>query len=241
MKNPEAYIAKNKNRLRIYNLKTVFLENNDEFELEFFNPTTLNILAKIYINGILSSTSGLVLRPGERVFLDRYLDKVKKFKFETYDVENTSEVREAIRNNGLINVKFYNERTQLEPFVYTTVAPHYYYGKYYTPCATINYGGDGTFTCSSSDVISDQLLYCSDATSKIETGQVQEGNQSNQRLKNIDMDFDSYYFYEVEYQIKPYDNNKTIDSFAVYCTGCGYRKRKSQWKVCPICGEKFEF
>ena len=46
-----------------------------------------------------------VLRPGERVFLERYLDTPNRFKFETYTVGgNSEEVKKAIELNGLIKI-----------------------------------------------------------------------------------------------------------------------------------------
>ena len=65
--------------------------------------------AEIYINDEKLSNR-LVLKPGERVWLERYLDVKKKFKFSTYEVEsNDPMVQEAIKDNGKIEVKFYRE------------------------------------------------------------------------------------------------------------------------------------
>ena len=64
------------------------------------------------------SQGGLVLRPGERVFLDRYFDIPNKFKFDTYEVANTEEVKQAIQDNGDVKVEFYREQ-QYNPYVYS--------------------------------------------------------------------------------------------------------------------------
>ncbi|HOG38684.1 MAG TPA: hypothetical protein PLD95_04445, partial [bacterium] len=82
---PSAFITKGRQRIKQYN-DTVYLKNGDEFEIELFNPTQNKIRAEILLNDV-SIGSGIVLRPGERVFLDRYLDEPKKFKFETYNVD----------------------------------------------------------------------------------------------------------------------------------------------------------
>lgn len=112
-KAPTANIAVNKSRLKVYNKKgdmpTYYLQKGQEFQIELFNPTTDTILAKITLNGNVISQGGLVLNPGQRVFLDRYLDVAKKFMFDTYEVSNTQEVREAIANNGDFKVQFYRE------------------------------------------------------------------------------------------------------------------------------------
>lgn len=107
---PEAYISVQKGRKKIHNLKNVYLEDETEFEIELFNPTLRTVLAKISINGSMISYSGIVLKPGERVFLDRFLHEPKKFKFETYDVENSVEALAATANNGLVRVDFYYEQ-----------------------------------------------------------------------------------------------------------------------------------
>jgi hypothetical protein len=112
---PQSFITKGKQRLKQH-VDTVYLKNGDEFEIELFNPTHNKVLAKIEMNGN-SIGNGIILRPGERVFLERYLDEAKKFLFETYVVNgNNDEVKQAIANNGDIAVKFYDE----------VLAPTYY-------------------------------------------------------------------------------------------------------------------
>ena len=85
---PSAYITKNKQRIKQHG-QTVYLNDGDEFEIELHNPKNNPILAKILLNGKYIPGGGIVLRPGERVFLERYLDKDRKFLFETYSVDNT--------------------------------------------------------------------------------------------------------------------------------------------------------
>lgn len=113
--NPTATLAINKGRVKMYNNKsnipTYYLQKGQEFQIELFNPTTDKVLAKIKLNNKLISQSGLVLRPGERVFLDRYFDIDKKFKFDTYEVSGGDEVKQAIRDNGDVEILFYKEQT----------------------------------------------------------------------------------------------------------------------------------
>ncbi len=105
----EAYIAVKRNRVKHLNTD-VYLQNKQEFELELFNPSQITKVAKISINGKPISTSGIVLKPGQRVFLERYLDNSKKFLFETYTVEgDNAQVEKAIANNGTVRVDFYDE------------------------------------------------------------------------------------------------------------------------------------
>lgn len=111
---PTANIAVNKSRLKVYNnagsMPTYYLQKGQEFMIELANPTTDVVLAKVILNGKAISQGGLVLNPGQRVFLERYLDVAKKFLFDTYEVSGSAEMKAAIANNGDIKVEFYRER-----------------------------------------------------------------------------------------------------------------------------------
>ena len=107
---PTAHITKSRGRLKTYNTN-VYLKDGSTFEIELFNPKTVSVLAKIWINDSLISTSGIVLRPGQRAFIERFIDDPKKFVFNTYEVENTSEAKAATKANGKIRVDFYDEDT----------------------------------------------------------------------------------------------------------------------------------
>ena len=113
---PTAHITKKKSRLKVYNGHSVFLNDKDNFELEIHNSKQKSILCKIKLNGEYISTSGVVLRPGQRVFLERFLDSNNKFEFSTYEVNNTSENRSAIDLNGDVRIEFYDEITSRNNF-----------------------------------------------------------------------------------------------------------------------------
>ena len=105
-------VTQNRNRLKTYDGGgTIYLKDGQNFEIELFNPLDNRVLAKISINGKQISSSGIVLNPGQRIFLERFIDDDRKFLFETYEVENTKEVKEAIQKNGKLEVSFYNEYT----------------------------------------------------------------------------------------------------------------------------------
>ena len=109
---PSAYVTKDRKRLK-QNGQNVYLNNGDEFELELFNPLSNTVLAKIKLDGSYISGGGIVLKPGQRVFLERYLDDPRKFKFETYEVDGTSnEVLDAIAGNGDVVIDFFDEYKQ---------------------------------------------------------------------------------------------------------------------------------
>lgn len=124
-------LAVNKSILKEYQTsksnRTVYLKNGTEFQLQLFNPLTFTICADIYINDEKIPNS-LVIKPGQRVWLERYLDRAKKFLYETYEVENgNAAVEAAIKNNGLIKVKFYREDINKNTYksqLTTTVSPN---------------------------------------------------------------------------------------------------------------------
>jgi hypothetical protein len=123
---PTAYVTVGRQRLK-QNGDTVYLNDGNEFEVEMFNPTTKPILAKLKINGTYIGGGGVVIKPGQRIFLERYLDQARKFKFETYTVEGkSSEVREAIANNGIVEVEFYDEKLKTVnlPYIQHIWFPH---------------------------------------------------------------------------------------------------------------------
>ena len=87
----------------------VYLQNDEEFEIELFNPLRVSVLADIKLNGQSISKTGLVVKPGQRVYLDCFIDDKKKFIFRTYEIENTEASLEATSDNGLLEVFFYKE------------------------------------------------------------------------------------------------------------------------------------
>jgi len=115
---PSAKIALKRNVLKMYEVDkvdTIYLKDKAEFEIELFNPLQVSVLAKIELNGKLINGGGLIINPGQRIFLERYLDDNKKFKFSTYKVENNNlDVDYAISLNGIVKVSFYLE-TEYQP------------------------------------------------------------------------------------------------------------------------------
>jgi hypothetical protein len=124
---PELFISVNKNRMKHYvqNQKVVtYLKPGTEFELEFNNNTNSCWLAKISINGKSISDSGLVLSPNDHVYLERYLDSSKKFKCDTFSIDDVEETRAALQQNGEIVVQFFKETIPL-PTTYVYPWPTY--------------------------------------------------------------------------------------------------------------------
>lgn len=111
IKKPTAHLTTNKNRVKQYEKNSdkpkIYLEDGQEFEFELHNPTQEDVLAKISMDGEEISDKGIILRPGERVYLDRFIDTKNKFKFDTYEVSDDEESKEAIKSNGDIKVSFF--------------------------------------------------------------------------------------------------------------------------------------
>jgi hypothetical protein len=268
---PEAFVSKGKNRLR-QNGNNVYLSDNDEFEVELNNPTTSNVLAKIKLNGSYISTRGIVIKPGQRIHLDRFIDDSKKFKFSTYNVDGSdSMTRAAIAYNGDVQVEFYHENninsfvSNINTFKHTnTYTPRL---NFHTNVLTdgLQYNGSGkisplySYPSSNSSYVPDvhidnsSTVYTksyfstngigyssSNVNSRsIETGRVEKGSESNTKLQNVNMDFNSYAFHTVNWKILP-QSQEPIQASDIknYCGGCGYRVRKSTYNFCPKCGNK---
>jgi len=164
---PGAWIVspKDRGRKQIKSGK-VFLNDGDEFEIELFNPLTVSVLADIKLNGQSISKTGLVIKPGQRVYLDCFIDDRKKFKFSTYEIENSGEALDATQNNGVLEVFFYKEdvitldnwqrkfdRVIVEKYYPYNPYPWYNPYKVYCGSGTITYGGTTVTTNSNNGLI----------------------------------------------------------------------------------------
>lgn len=274
---PTANLAINKSRIKLYNktgsMPTYYLEKGQEFQIELFNPTSDTVLAKIHLNGKTITQGGLVVKPGQRVFLERYIDVAKKFLFDTYDVNNTAEVRKAIEDNGDFKVQFYRESqptyfhggsfggyNQFNGNLgnYHTGTPRQYLsgsltgsagmdttyttnGMDTTKCLNTSFTSDITGTSDSMDFLrKDFNRIRSRSLKSIETGRVEMGAASSQKLQYVDTKFDSYAFHTVEYKMLPLSQKvNTSEDLNVkrYCSNCGAKHKPSN-KFCPSCGTK---
>lgn len=232
---PSAYITVGKNRTKKGH--EVYLKNGVEFEIELYNPTQDPVLAKIKINGSYISNSGIVVKPAQRIYLERYIDEPKKFKFETYNISGSKEeIEHAIKKNGLVQIEFYNETKKLNFIAGNGSDAWRIYPSIYD---NIGNNTNSNKNLYRSDIGFD-INYCTDTKSISETGRVELGSASNQRFEHVNLQFDLITNNIVEYKLLPYSQKQlTNKDLAVqYCTGCGLRKRKSTWKFCPKCGTK---
>jgi hypothetical protein len=244
LKRPEAFVTKGKKRIKQFDGQ-VYLSNGDEYEIELFNPTQEVVLAKIKIDGNYIAGGGIVLRRGERVFLERFLDSPEKFKFSTYVVNgNNAEVQDAVKNNGYVEIEFYSE------YIPTNIWGGNTYT--YSNSGTVN-GNPITFTTTGTT--STSTFYNTSLTStntlagpnirslsnKIETGTTEKGSSSDQTFQHTNKTFNSFSFWNVAWQILPTSQKQyTAEEVSVnYCGNCGAKRKKDSFKFCPHCGTKF--
>jgi Zn finger protein HypA/HybF involved in hydrogenase expression len=265
-KKPVAFITKNKSRLKQSN-NQVYLNNNDEFEIEIFNPTKDIISADILISG-KGIGGSLVLKPGQRAFIERYVLTPNKFKFTTYEVENTIEVKEAISQNGIVEIVFRKQKEVKNPVLivksdYITYDKKPYNNNILRSDKSIKAKLGRSFSNSSNTysgsitttINNDMSLYSSniptldfmaqeqtrgiaEISNKIETGIIEKGDFSNQQFTKVDYEFEIIPIETVKMKILPVSAIE-VDDIRIYCTECGTRKKKTTFKYCPNCGNKY--
>ena len=234
-KEPSAFITVRKQRQK-QNGKNVYLHDRTEFEIELHNPTNDSILAKISLNGNRISNSGVVLKPGERVFLERYLDEDRKFLFETYEVSDSKTNQRAIENNGLVIVEFFNK------MLFTNYG---HLGGYTYLNNQLLYGSgsgivNGNPTIFNTTGLGNSNIIGNTSTSyaKIETGRVEKGSESDQEFGTSYEIFNTNVSWVKEWKILPFSaKDMTTKDLIKKCGGCG-TKVKDNYKFCPQCGNQ---
>jgi len=242
---PEAYVTRKKSRAKIYHYNNLFFNDEETFEIELFNPKTNRVLTKIWLNGQEISGSGIIINPGQRIFLERFIDSNNKFVYKTYDIENNTQTLEAIRSNGDIEIKFYNEYFNTNTFNdFPIFKPTIWYGT--TTPTTLSNPFIGSTSTTTNGYYGDNISYTltsnvvgSLSNSKsIETGRIEKGESSNQSFETTYGSFNTFSTKEVKYKILPM-SSKPIEGkdLKKYCTECG-KKVKETFKFCPSCGVK---
>lgn len=192
---PGAWIVspKDRGRKQIKSGK-VFLKDGDEFEIELFNPLTVSVLSDIKLNGQSISKTGLVIKPGQRVYLDCFIDDRKKFKFSTYEIENSGEALDATQNNGVLEVFFYKEDVITldnwqRKFDRVIVEKYYPYNPYpwYNPYKV--YCGSGTITYGGTTVTTNGNSFTMDASNGLIGGTTNTNTYNS--LNNINCSYTS--------------------------------------------------
>ena len=258
---PCAYITKGKQRIKQFG-QNVYLKDGSEFEIELYNPSRKTVLSKIKINGEFIKGGGIILRPGERVFLERYIDVPRKFKFETYTVDSTNETMNAIANNGDVEILFYEERDIIDVVLnaYPTWNPTYV-NNLTAPIGNNFYTSSVNYSSNIGDLgvnLNDSLSFSNNARSNkfeqkprsrsfakklksVETGRVEKGSESDQTFRTVSKDFNSWTVSTSVWKILP-ESQRPIEKKDLIerCPKCSTKIKKSSWKFCPECGNELK-
>ena len=242
-----AKIAINKSVLKEYEnngIKTVYLKDGTEFQIMIFNSTTDVIGCDISIDGYKLNNK-LVLCPGQRCWLERYLDKNIKFKFVVYQVDkNDPIVDHAISNNGNIEIRYYKEyKNNLSVYNNCYYISDWYKNINVNKCDDYNILSNqitSSINTSASTCVSDSKFdynYKNDLMK--ETGHIENGGVSNQKFNSVNYTFEFQPFKIDKFKLLPYSEKPYYkkDIEKVYCTECG-TKLKPSFKYCPKCGTK---
>lgn len=263
---PTAKISVKKSVLKHYesnNDSVVYLKNGTEFEIELYNPTQDEFLCKFKINGKKENDGGIVIYPGQRLFIERYLDRNKKFKFTTYDVEKDNpSVDYATLNNGLVEITFHKKTQNITWGTSWTSSWATTWVDNTSPTNRNIYirGANNEkqpLTTSNSNItLSNDNISCYNTTNAVlysnisessnitenfkKTGFIEDGSKSEQEFENIDIKFDQYPAYISKVKILPseeriYDSNTFRHKN--YCSNCG-KKVNQKDKFCSNCGNK---
>jgi len=241
--NCSANITIGRNRVKTYtkDVDCVYLKDGQKFEIELFNPNTYKVLAKIKMNGQHISSSGIVLNPGQRVYLERYLDSNNAFLFSTYEIDGTTEALRAISENGNFEVEFYSEYIPLNSnwnsnYWNGNIVPLSYgagtANPYTVYCSATTTVGSGNSTLTSA-TLHEQ------AKGSLETGRVEKGESTSQSFTKDNGSYNSFPMNTVSIKMLPTSAKPVeVNEIRNYCTSCGTRAKKASWKYCPSCGEK---
>lgn len=259
---PCAYITKEKQRIKQFG-QNVYLKNGSEFEIELYNPSRQTVLSKIKINGEFINGGGIILRPGERVFLERYIDVPRKFKFETYSVDSTNETMNAIANNGDVEILFYEEQEIITLGLNNPTITYRSYNNdnYNTPIGNNFYTTNGIdfSNTSNSNINLTSMSFSNNTTPRsskyekreqperrlksksIETGRVEKGSSSDQSFTTVSKNFNSWTVSTSVWKILP-ESQKPIEKRDLIekCPKCSTKVKKSSWKFCPECGSELK-
>jgi len=200
---PGCNILVNKQKRKTYGKKKnkIYLNNGDYIQIKLFNPRRERIAAQLELNGTKEKKI-LIIEPGQKVLLDRFVDTKKKIKFDTYFVDNKNKkVKKAIKNNGKLKIYFWTENNWKD-YYYTGTGNSIVFGN----SGSINYYDGSTTTYTSS--INNSNIRDYQPTPKIkETGRINKGEKSKQKMKKTEFDI-GYIFYTKTFKLLPFSEMK---------------------------------
>jgi hypothetical protein len=242
---PTFSISVNGNKVKVYDNNKVYLKGGTQFELSFENLTPYNYKAEISFND-KKQGSGLVLSPGMRFKLDRFMDVDRKLLTDVYKVDDVPEVQEAISKNGWVSVSFFKEKV-VAPITWTTNWNYsstagngsYDVNNFSGNVRSRDFTKGITNTTNTSNTLCmNSFASLGDTIPQKETTRIEQGDKSNQEFRYINMDFEYNPDYTLTYQILPESfipvNTVRPSDIRNYCQRCG-RKIKKGWRGCPNC------
>lgn len=260
-----AKIAISKNLIKEYKSsnseRTVYLNDGTEFQIYLKNPYQTHLGIKIYVNNQAIGGNMLVLRPGQSFWLDRFINENRKFLFNTYEIENTAEMKYATNNNGKVKIEFYHEKEETPCFngmLATPLKTNFDWTTCNINCSPAISSNEPTsvYYCSTRDIgnlsakaaPNPKLTSMSYSTSvnaiktndlSLETGRVEKGGVSRQEFEYCDINFDYYAFKTENILILPTSRKqiRAEETRRRYCSQCG-KKVHPKDKFCSNCGAK---
>ena len=257
-------IAISKNLIKEYKSsnseRTVYLNDGTEFQIYLKNPYQTHLGIKIYVNNQAIGGSMLVLKPGQSFWLDRFINENRKFLFNTYEIENTTEMKYATNNNGKVKIEFYHEKEETPYFngmLSTPLKTNFDWTNYNITCRSAISSDEptGAYYCSTGDIENSanaaanpkltSQLYDTSVSAKntndsyLETGRVEKGGVSRQEFECCDINFDYYAFKTENILILPTSRKqiRAEETRRRYCSQCG-KKVHPKDKFCSNCGAK---
>ena len=242
-------ISINKSILKEYfNNRTVYMNDGTEFEIMLFNPYTFTVAVSIYFDGE-KIPNQLIIKPGQRIWLDSFLHTNKRFKFNTYEVEDSIEAKNATAKNGLVDIKFYKENSNKNVMITDSPITRsnitWTTNDIPTTCGADSWistasNGISNLGISNKNEASINANYCYNAKT-IETGRIEEGSLSNTDFYTVNKEFENYPFKTESFRILPMSQKMFTksDVSKKYCYNCG-KKLNTKYKYCPQCGTKVE-
>ena len=83
---PDCDILINNQKRKIYGKNKIYLNDGDYIQIGIFNPLYERIGVQLEFNGEKEKKL-LIVNPGQKIKLDRFIDTKKKIKFSTYVVD----------------------------------------------------------------------------------------------------------------------------------------------------------
>jgi len=192
------------------------LNDGDYIQLNLYNYKTNRIGVQLEFNGVLENNM-LILNPGEKVLIDRFIDTNKKIKFDTYFInKNDKQSKKSISENGKLKIYFwdesiYNYYNYYNGYNYNYY--NYYNGYNYTqiPYNNVTYESSKTIstnTNSTNNILtSSNNVYILQKPEIEETGRISKGKKSNQEFSITEFE-SSTIFHTEKYKLIPFSKKK---------------------------------